>query len=137
MSASMIQIDPKLINELVREHIQVAVAQALSDKKDVLVNQLVHAVLSTKVDEKGTVQSQEYYNKHTWLDYMIGTELREAVKKTIIETIRGMQPEIEKAVRRDVAKSGSSLAKAMMSGFEDSLKYDWTFKVQIGSNEAK
>ena len=65
-------------------------------------------------------------------------EMRGLIKQSIIDQLQAMKPEIEKAVKREMLKSGPAVARAVMSGFSDSLKFDWQFKVGIsGSKEER
>ena len=119
---SLIQIDAKLIDKLVMEHIQVAVAQALSKDKDVLVNKLIETVIRSKVDSNGVQQSHDRYNTTTWLDWAIANELRAAVLVVIQEQIVAMKPDIVESVKKQFSRSQSEFAKAVVEGMTSSLK---------------
>lgn len=132
---SLIKIDPALVDNLVREHIQIAVAESLSKNGPVLVDKFIAAIINAKVDEKGVVQSYERYNVQSWLDWAVGTSLRETVHAVIKNEIEKMKPEIEQAVRKHLGKSNNAIAQAVVKGVADSLKYDWNFKLTLGTDK--
>ena len=132
---SMINIDPKLIDDLVKQHIQVAVAEALGKNGRVLIDKLVHTIVNSRCDEHGNMQKHDSYNTHPWLDWAIAKELKDTIFAVIKEQVVAMRPEIEKSVRAQFAKSSNIFAKAVADGVTDSLKYDWNFKLTLGSNK--
>jgi len=133
MSDSLIKIDPKLVDELVKQHIQVAVAEAISKNGTVLINKLVQTVVNSRCDEHGNMQRHDSYNTHNWLDWAIAKELKENIFKVIHEQITLLRPEIEKSVRAQFTKSSNAFAAAVTSGLVDSMKYDWNFKLTLGT----
>jgi len=135
MSDALIKIDPKLVDQLVKEHIQIAVAQAISKNGSVLVDQLVAAIINARVDSDGKVHRHDRYNTQTWLDYAIAKELREAILIVIQQEIKNLRPSIEKSVRAQFSKSTNQFAKAVTDGLEKSIKYDWNFKLTLGTEE--
>jgi hypothetical protein len=135
MNDSLIKIDPKLVDQLVKEHIQIAVAEAISKNGSALVNQLVAAIINTRVDRDGIVQSHSPYNTQTWLDYAIAKELRQSVLEVIQAEIKNLKPQIEKSVRAQFTKSTNQFAKAVADGLESSIKYDWNFKLTLGTEK--
>jgi hypothetical protein len=135
MSDSLIKIDPKLVDQLVKEHIQVAVANAISEKGMILVTQLVAAIVNSKVDENGHVTDRSYGTAQTWLDYAIGKEMRNGVLEVIQAEIKNLRPQIEQSVRAQFAKSNNQFAKAVVEGLEKSIKYDWNFKLTLGTEK--
>lgn len=133
----MISLDPKLIDNLVKEHIFTAVASSLAENKDAVIRSLIDTCINLKVDESGNVNSYGSSNKFSWLEITFNQAVRGVVKQAIIEQITAMKPEIEKAVKKEMLKSGPAVARAIMSGFTESIKYDWNFKVGISGDEKR
>jgi len=135
MNDSLIKIDPKLVDQLVKEHIHVAVAEALSKNSTALIEVLTSKIIFSRVDGNGEVQSYERHNTQTWLDYAIAKELKTSILEVIQEQVKALRPEIEKSVRANFVKSSNSFAKAVVEGVATSLKWDWNFKLTVGSHE--
>jgi hypothetical protein len=131
----MISLDPKLIDNLVKEHIYAAVAGSLADNKDVLIHSLLDTVLNLKVNANGEISQYSSDNKFSWLELTFNREMRGLIKKAIIEQIEALKPEVEKAVKKEMMKSGPAIAQAVMKGFSDSLKFDWNFNVGISGEK--
>lgn len=129
----MIQLDPKLIDSLVKEHINAAMLSVLADKKEVLLSQMANQVLNLKVNSEGQISNYPSENKYSWIEITINKELRGAVQRAIIDAVKAMEPEILASVKKEVSRSGPAIAKAMMDGFHRSVTYDWSFKVNIGT----
>jgi len=53
------------------------------------------------------------------------------IKQSVVEQLQLMRPEIEKAVKREVSKSGSVIAKALVNGLIENTKLDYKFSVNI------
>lgn len=133
MSDGLIKIDPKLVDELVKQHIQIAVAEAIGKNGMALIDKLVATIITTRVNAEGKAESHSHYNTQTWLDYAIGDSIRTHVRAVIEEQIVKLRPEIEKSVRSHFAKSANPFAKAVMDGVAHSLKFDWNFKLTLGT----
>ncbi len=56
----MIKLDRKLVDNLVKEHLNAAVLSVLADSKEALLRQMADQILNLKVDEEGNVNS--YYS---------------------------------------------------------------------------
>lgn len=132
---SMIQVDPKLIDDLMKEHIAVAMTKVFSDRNDAVINTIVNQILNIQVNERGEISTASYEKKHSWIEWAINKEIRGVVLETAKGQIRAMIPEIEKAIKKEVAKSNSAIAKAIIGGFTDSLKVDYRFNVTLSTDD--
>ena len=135
MSQSMIQLDQKLVDNLVKEHLSAAVLSVLADKKESLLRSMSDQILNLKVDENGNISSYSSANKYSWIEFALNRELRAVIVQAVKDQLEAMKPEIEKAIKREVAKSGSAIAKAIMGGFTEAIKVDYNFKVNLSAKE--
>lgn len=133
MSGSMIQLDQKLVDSLVKEHIYAAVVTALSEKKDLMLRSLCDTVLNLKVNQDGDISSYSSENKYSWIEMTLNKELRSLIKQAVIDQLTAIKPDIEKAVKKEVAKSGSAIAKAIMGGFTEALRVDYKFNISLSA----
>ena len=130
----MIQLDPKLIDSLVKEHINAAMLSVLADKKEVLLSQMANQILNLKVNSEGQISNYQSENKYSWIEMTLNKELRGVIKQAVTEQLTAMKPDIEKAVKKEVAKSGTAIAKAIMGGFTEALKVGYKFNITIGAD---
>ena len=90
----MISLDPKLIDNLVKEHLYAAVVSSISGSKDALMRSLCEIVLNLKVNESGQIDSYASNNKFSWLELTFNKEMRAVIKQAIMDQIQAMKPEI-------------------------------------------
>ncbi len=60
-------------------------------------------------------------------------ELRGVIIKTVQDNLEAIKPEISKAVKAELKKSGNKIASGMMEGLFDAIKYDFSFKVNLAT----
>ncbi len=133
MSDSMIKLDRKLVDNLVKEHLNAAVLSVLADSKEALLRQMADQILNLKVDEEGNVNSYYSYNKYSLIEIAMNRELRGVIIKTVQDNLEAIKPEISKAVKAELKKSGNKIASGMMEGLFDAIKYDFSFKVNLAT----
>lgn len=131
VAQSMVQLDPRLIDNLVKEHLTAAVIGVLSEKKELLIANMVNQVLNVRCNQNGEVSSYSSDNKYSWIEMTLMKEMRGVIKDACIAQLRAIQPDIDKAIKKEVAKSGGAIAKAIMAGFTEALKIDYNFKINI------
>ena len=129
--SGMIQLDQKLVDSLIKEHLSAAVISTLSEKKDVLLRSLADTVLNLKVNADGRVSNYSSENKFSWIEITLNKELRGVILASVKEQLEAIKPDIEKAIKKEVAKSGSAIAKAIMGGFTEALKVDYKFNITL------
>jgi hypothetical protein len=135
MNDGMIKLDQKLVDNLVKEHLSAAVLSVLADKKEHLLRQMSDQILNLKVDEDGNINSYSSYNKYSWIEQAMNKELRSTIIQTIQENLSSIKPDIEKAVKAELRKSGNKIASSMMEGLFEAIKYDFSFKVNLSSTK--
>ncbi len=132
---SMIQVDPKLIDDLLKEHIAVAMTKVFADRNDAVISTIVNQILNIKVDDSGNISTSDYGKKHSWIEWAVNKEIRGIVLETAKNQIRTQVPEIEKAIKKEVAKSNHAIAKAIIGGFTEALKVDYRFSVSLSTDK--
>lgn len=111
------------IGEIVKAIIQMKVIEGLNGAPEV-VEKLVQAALSGKVDDTGKLTS---YGGRSFLDWMVGNEIREAAQKAAGKVILEYVPMIEGEVRKALAKA--DVADAVVSGFVGAARSQWGIRV--------
>src|SRR5579871_3665049 len=129
----MIKLDRKLVDNLVKEHLNAAVLSVLADIKEALLRQMADQILNLKVDEEGNVNSYYSYNKYSLIEIAMNRELRGVIIKTVQDNLEAIKPEISKAVKAELKKSGNKIASGMMEGLFDAIKYDFSFRVNLAT----
>ena len=64
-----LNIDKDFLAEAVKQTVLMGISESLNGKNEI-VSQIVNAVLSTKVDEKGMINSYEGYNRQTIIEFL-------------------------------------------------------------------
>ncbi len=125
-----IALPAELVERAVRDKINAAIASQLGDPS-VMIQKLVGAALSQKVAASGKVSSSGYDNKHEFLELIMGNFVRDAAKEALVEFLEDNKSKIKDAVKKEVAKSPSKMAKLFMDGITASMTSRFLTKIDI------
>ena len=132
------QIDIKVSEDLVKgileSKVQAAITEALS-KDQGIVESVVHAALSCKVNADGKRSTYDSENKFTYLDALckktIQAAAESAIKKWAEERQKSLEAEFLKQLQ--TKKTSSMIVKACVSGLVEATKSKWNFSVNFPS----
>ena len=125
-----LQLPTEIVERAVRDKINAAIASQLGDP-EILIGKLVGSALSQKCNSKGKVSSSSYDNKYEFLEAIAGDFVRDAAKEALREFFHDNKSAIKDAVKKEVAKSPSKMAKVFMDGITKSM--DCSYRRNIGS----
>jgi hypothetical protein len=135
MSEPTFQIPKDVIQPIIDAHVKTAIITAL-DGKDRLIEDAVKWVLFMKVDSEGKPSS--YSSSISFIQWVMQTCVRKAVKDAIEENMGKHKEEIKKAIAKEISNARTSpLAKQLINGMVEAmtapevLKY--RIKVEYGS----
>ena len=131
-SKVQVQITKDLVQPIIQAKIEAAIVSALADEKG-LVEKTVAAALSQKVDSEGKVNSSDYQNKQTRVEYLSVQLVQQAAKDALARWVSENQKQIEKAMYEELSRKSqtSKLVKAILAGLVDSTKSQWRFDVSF------
>ena len=131
-SKVQVQITEDLVQPIIQAKIEAAIVSALADEKG-LVEKTVAAALSQKVDSEGKVNSSDYQNKQTRVEYLSVQLVQQAAKDALARWVSENQKQIEKAMYEELSRKSqtSKLVKAILAGLVDSTKSQWRFDVSF------
>ena len=131
-SKVQVQITEDLVQPIIQAKIEAAIVSALADEKG-LVEKTVAAALSQKVDSEGKVNSSDYYNTQTRVEYLSVQLVQQAAKDALARWVSENQKQIEKAMYEELSRKSqtSKLVKAILAGLVDSTKSQWRFDVSF------
>ena len=130
MSDLTMNLPTEIVERAVRDKINAAIASQLGDPQ-VLIEKLVGNALSEKVNARGKVSSSSYENKYEFLETVAGDFVREAAQEALREYFEDNKHLIKEAVKKEVAKSPSKMAKVFMDGVLGSMKASYCSKINI------
>jgi hypothetical protein len=113
-----LKIDEKIIGPIVEQQIASAIVAQLGDPS-ILIQKMVAAALSQKVNSEGKVDSYSHSNKFTFMEIAAGNMIREAAKSALAKVVAESQPLIEKAVADELKRSPKKTAAALVSAFSE------------------
>ena len=128
-----LQLPTEIVERAVRDKISAAIASQLGDP-EVMIQKLVGAALAQKVSLNGKVSSSAYENKHEFLEVMMGSFVRDSAREALTEYMDENKQKIKDAVKKDIAKSSSKIAKVFVDGLVESLDSRFSSKVEISFN---
>jgi len=131
-----IALPTELVERAVRDKINAAIASQLGDP-EVMIAKLVGAALSQKVNASGKHSSSGYENKFEFLEVVMGGFVRDAAQEALKEFMEENRGKIKEAVKKEVAKSPSKMAKIFMDGVMTSMESRFTSKIDISFSSPK
>ena len=134
-----LNIDKDFLAEAVKQTVLMGISESLNGKNEI-VSQIVNAVLSTKVDEKGMINSYESYNRQTIIEFYVKKMLNEQVRQTIQEIMDEQRDDIKKIIRIafNKTKFKNDVVDAIMNSMVERLtsEYYTTVNVDIKKKES-
>lgn len=100
-------IDQNYLEQAVKQTVEMGIAESLNGKNEI-VSQIVHSVLTTKVNDRGIISCYERENNNTLLDYYVKQMLTEEVKACMKELVEEKREEIRKIVKKELSKKVTS-----------------------------
>ena len=125
-----LQLPTEIVERAVRDKISAAIASQLGDP-EVMIQKLVGAALAQKVNEHGKVSNSSYENRHAFLEVMMGSFVRDSAREALMEYMDENKQKIKDAVKKDIAKSSSKIAKVFVDGLVESFDSRFSSKVEI------
>lgn len=136
MSDLTMNIPTEVVERAVRDKINAAIASQLGNPQ-VLIQKLVNSALSQKVNVNGIRTDRDYENKYEFLELTAGKFVREAAQEALREYFEENKALIKEAVKKEVAKSPSKMAKVFMDGVTRSMQSNYSTKIDISFNTPK
>jgi len=133
METATLQLPKDLIEAAINQHVQVAIAQAMGGRANIL-EQAVKQVLTAKVDSEGK-PSRGYGNDIEFIQWAVRDTLQKAVKETLNAEIVNHKEAIRKAIVELLSRKNSPLikqmAEVMTAGMVDIASSQWRLTVNL------
>jgi high-affinity K+ transport system ATPase subunit B len=110
------EVDPKLVEPIIRDQIAAAVVASLGDPAD-MIRQMVTLSLEQKVNADGIVSQYSSENRFDLIEALSAKAIREAAKEAIQRVVRESAPLIEAEITRQIKAAPKKTAAAVMAGF--------------------
>lgn len=110
------EVDPQLVEPIIREQIATAVLAQLGNPAD-LIRRMVTQTLTLKVNSNGTVSNSSYENKHDLIEVLAGNAIRAAAKAAVEKIVQESAPQIEAEIAAQIKRAPKRTAAAIMAGF--------------------
>lgn len=125
-----LQVSDDLIRGIVSKQVSAAVVTAMGGREE-LLEKVVTAVLTMKVDSEGKISSYSSSNGFQWLDVLFRQMIQEAAKQAVKAWIDANKDMIQKAVVKGFQKQSNQMSVAFVDGLMKSIESDWKFKVDV------
>jgi len=127
-----LNVDNEYMEQVVKDTVLFGISEALEEKHHIVEN-LVEAVLNTKVDEKGRPTTYSYDQKYTLLEYHVRQLLSEEIKTQINLFVEEKRPLVREKIR--VALQDKNTIDRFTDNFiraiGESLECGWKTKIDI------
>lgn len=110
------EVDEKLVEPIIRDHIAAAVVAALGNT-DELIRQMVVLALKVKVQADGSISQYSSYNSFDFIEAVSGKAIREAATKAILEIVENQKPAIQAAIEDELRRAPKKTAASIISAF--------------------
>ncbi len=132
---STISIPKDVLEPIIQAHVTAAIATALGDRSR-LVEQCVAHALTKKVDEKGVVNQQDYYNKTEFLRWLVDDAIRTAATNAVREHIAGDIEAVKLAVAKEMKNQKSAMTKELLAGIAKAAVSMSRFQIAVTVNHS-
>ena len=107
-------VDKDYLEEAVRQTVVAGISEALNGKNEIM-SQLVHDVLTQKVNSDGKVPARYEKTTMTLLEWYTRRALTDETKNLLAEEVEKARPRIRKQIRAELQKQ--STINALVDGF--------------------
>lgn len=123
MSNASLQIQMPGVDfeKMAREMIAAKLTEALS-LSDAAIQSLVTSALTRKVNEHGNVGQYSSDNKIAFVEWVAMDLIRKVTLDIVAAKTEALRPTIAIAVERELKRSTSQIAKALVEGFTDKAR---------------
>lgn len=132
---AQLPIPKDLLEPFLKQAVSASILQLMGDNGMSFISAAVQHALSDKVDENGKKQSSDYYNKTTYVEYLAKSTIQKIALETVNRMAEEMRPSIEEAVKGNLKKSSSKLAKTLVDGVIGNLGSKWSLNLTVGAKE--
>lgn len=132
MSSVECNISEDLVKPIIEAKIKATMVEVLGAAPR-LVEEVVGAILNTKVNAEGKVSSSSYDNKHKFIDAVLMQAIQESCREAVKEFVTQKRPLIEAEVQRQLAtkKNMTAFTKAMLDGIVKATESQWKFSTNF------
>jgi hypothetical protein len=123
-------IEPKVIEGVIQAQITAAVAAQFS-KTPEMIEKLVSAVMSNRVDEKGNYQKDSYYNKYNLIEVLSHNAIKESAEKAIREWVAENQAKLKSAIRNHLVRNQKKLVQLFVDAAEKAISPEFDVRCSL------
>ncbi len=118
----------KDLERIIGSTITAQVAAAFAAKGGQLASTVIERLLSEKVDEHG---KPDHYSKTTMIEHLCYGELRRIVREQVVAWVQENEPEIRKAVEKQLTANKSKLAGELLASLVKAAADQYRFSVSL------
>lgn len=125
-------VDPDYLEKVVHQTVLAGVSAALNGK-DEIVSQLVHDVLTTKVDKRGKISSYPKDNDQTLLEYLVRKELKSVALEEVENEVEKARPKLKRKIREEIKKESTTdkLVESFLNAVTDAVGNSWRCSIKF------
>jgi Cu/Ag efflux pump CusA len=132
---SMIEVKKELVDGVIKDIVKAQVLTGLAEQKEKIMEEMITLALFQKCDSNGNVSQYRSDNNYTIIDVLFRKAVFEAAKEAITEYVQGNKKELVKNMKARISKSPNKFVDMMFKGMEDSLGYEWNFKINVKESD--
>lgn len=128
MATPTLQIPQDVIEPIIKAEITKAIVEAMGPRAQLLQNAIA-GLLNMKVDEKGSPSS--YGSSRPWIDWMIGSQIRNAAEEAIKQHIAEHGDQLKKQLAAELQKRNSPLVRQLIEGMVGAMTHPDALKWRL------
>jgi hypothetical protein len=127
-----LKVNDGLVRPVIEKQIQAAIVSQMANAAGILES-AVAAVLRTKVNKEGKVDSYAGCNTIEWLEFMASDSIKKAARLAMDEWLAANRQKIVDSVRAEMNRPGrkQSIAKAFCDAVERAVTANYTFACNV------
>ncbi len=132
MTGMTVQVDPGLVEPIVRAEIEAAIVTQLQ-KNENLIPKLVQAALADKVNERGVKGQYNSDNRYLFIDVLCRDAIQEAARAAMKEYIEEHKEALKAELARQLREKTTTgeLARIFVESLAGALSAGWRFEVKV------
>jgi hypothetical protein len=117
-------VPKEILEPFIKDAVSASIIKHLGDPS-IIIGNMVERAMSLKVSENGRVENYSPDNKYTYLEYIAMKNIRGHAECALKKFLAEMQPQIEEAVKKCLAKNQTAIAKMLVDSLKENIGNNW------------
>lgn len=132
-SLATIEISDGLVEGIIRSQIETALLAAIGNDstKAMVLDGIVKAALSDKVNDQGNKSQYSSENKHEYLTVRVRQLIQDVTRRVFQEWLTENEAELSNHIRSELNKQSRGIAGELVKGLASNATSQWQTKINV------